>query len=80
MLHISPDKSSTFLVYFNSLLATMAAERESGRIYSCAEIAEACGCDLNTVRNIEAKALVKLRRKLKRAGFEHGELESFARG
>ena len=61
-------------------LTTMAAEREPGRCYSYTEIAEACGCDSLTVKHIEAKALVKLRRKLKQSGFENGELEGFARG
>jgi hypothetical protein len=56
-------------------LATMAAEREPGRCYSCIEIAEACGCDSGTVRNIEQKALAKLRHALKRAGFEKVELD-----
>ena len=61
-------------------LARMAAERDPGRCYSYTEIAEACGCDSETVRKIEGAALLKLRRRLKRSGFELGELEGFARG
>ena len=56
-------------------LATMAADREWGRTYSCAEIAEACGCTAGAIRVIEGKALAKLRHALKRAGFEKVELD-----
>lgn len=51
-------------------LATMAADREPGRCYSCIEIAEACGCDSGTVRNIEQQALAKLRIRLKKVGLD----------
>jgi DNA-directed RNA polymerase specialized sigma24 family protein len=53
----------------------MAADREWGRTYSCAEIAEACGCTAGAIRVIEGKALAKLRHALKRAGFEKVELD-----
>lgn len=47
-------------------LAILAAEREPGRCYSYAEIAEACGCTAEAIRAIEFGALAKLRGRLRR--------------
>ena len=55
-------------------LATFADEREPGRVYSPAEIAQACGCSDRAIRDIEQKALAKLRWELRRERVSKEEL------
>jgi DNA-directed RNA polymerase sigma subunit (sigma70/sigma32) len=51
-------------------LALLKSSAHPGDTFSYDEIAAYCGCSANAVRDIEQKALAKLRRGLKRAGVE----------
>ena len=61
---------------FNDLgLAVLSATREPGRRYTCEDIADFCDVAPQTVRNIEARAMLKVRKALEKEKPDAGELE-----